>query len=99
VDGEPGRDGKPAKFGQMKPKSIMQSGIAGIASRHGYRVENVDLSLFNLKDDPGELHNIAAEHPEIVKRLRALAETTRKELGDALQGTKGAENRPLGMAP
>jgi arylsulfatase len=99
VDGEPGRDGKPAKFGQMKPKSIMQSGIAGIASRHGYRVENVDLSLFNLKDDPGELHNIAAEHPEIVKRLRALAETTRKELGDALQGTKGAENRPLGMSP
>lgn len=99
VDGEPGRDGKPAKFGQMKPKSITQSGIAGIASRHGYRVEDIGLSLFNLKEDPGESRNVAQEHPEIVERLTKLAETTRQELGDALQGVKGTENRPLGMAP
>ncbi len=99
VDGEPGRDGKPARFGQMKPKSITQSGVAGIASRHGYRVENIGLSLFNLKDDPGELHDVAMEHPEIVERLKKLAEPMRKELGDALLGVKGAENRPLGMAP
>jgi arylsulfatase A-like enzyme len=99
VDGEPGRDGKPAKFGQMKPKSITQSGIAGIASRHGYRVEDIGLSLFNLKEDPGESRNVAQEHPEIVERLKKLAETTRQELGDALQGVKGTENRPLGMAP
>jgi arylsulfatase A-like enzyme len=99
VDGEPGRDGKPAKFGQMKPKAITQSGIAGIASRHGYRVEKIELSLFNLKNDPGELHDVAWEHPEIVERLTKLAEPTRKELGDALMGIKGTENRPLGMAP
>lgn len=99
VDGEPGRDGKPAKFGQMKPKSITQSGIAGIASRHGYRVENIGLSLFNLKDDPGELHDVAKEHPEIVNRLKKLAEPARTELGDALTQVKGTENRPLGMAP
>jgi hypothetical protein len=38
VDGPtPGRDGKPSKLGEMKPKSITQSGIAGIASRHGYK--------------------------------------------------------------
>jgi len=99
VDGDPGRDGKPAKFGQMKPKSITQSGIAGIASRHGYRVENIGLSLFNLKDDPGESRDVAQEHPGIVERLQKLAETTRKELGDALQKVKGTENRPLGLAP
>jgi arylsulfatase len=99
VDGEPGHDGKPARFGQMKPKSITQSGIAGIASRHGYRVENISLSLFNLKDDPGETHDVAKENPEIVERLKKLAEPTRKELGDALQQIKGAENRPLGLAP
>jgi len=99
VDGEPGRDGKPAKFGQMKPKAITQSGIAGIASRHGYRVENTGLALFNLKDDPGEARDVAKEHPEIVERLRRLAEPVRKELGDSLQKIKGTENRPLGMAP
>jgi arylsulfatase A-like enzyme len=99
VDGPPGRDGKPSRFGEMKPKSITQSGIAGIASRHGYRVENIGLSLFNLKDDPGESRDVAKEHPEIVDRLKKLAEPTRKELGDALTQVKGTENRPLGMAP
>lgn len=99
VDGEPGRDGKPARFGQMKPKSITQSGVAGIASRHGYRVENIGLSLFNMKDDPGETHDVAQENPEIVEHLKKLAEPTRKELGDALQQIQGTENRPLGMAP
>ncbi len=99
VDGEPGRDGKPAKFGQMKPKSITQSGIAGIASRHGYRVENTGLALFNLKDDPSESLNVAGEHPDIVARLQELAMPVRRELGDGLQKVKGTENRPLGMAP
>ncbi len=99
VDGEPGRDGKPARFGQMKPKSITQSGIAGIASRHGYRVENIGLSLYNLNDDPGETHDVAKDHPEIVERLQKLADPTRKELGDTLLKVKGTENRPLGLAP
>ncbi len=99
VDGEPGRDGKPARFGQMKPKAITQSGIAGIASRHGYRVENIGLSLFNLKDDPGETKDLAQDHPGIVERLKKLAEPTRKELGDALLKVQGTENRPLGLAP
>ncbi|MHB1081621.1 MAG: sulfatase family protein [Prosthecobacter sp.] len=99
VDGEPGRDGKPARFGQMKPKAITQSGIAGIASRHGYRVENIGLSLYNLNNDPGETHDVSKEHPEIVARLQKLAEPTRKELGDTLLKVKGTENRPLGIAP
>ena len=83
----------------MKPKAITQSGIEGIASRHGYRVETIGLSLFNLKDDPGESRDMAKEHPELVKRLQKLAEPMRKELGDDLMKLKGAENRPLGMAP
>lgn len=98
VDGPPGRDGKPSRFGEMKPKSITQSGIAGIASRHGYRVEQTPLALFNLKDDPAEAHDVAQAHPEIVERLKKLAEPTRRELGDDLLKIKGAANRPLGMA-
>jgi hypothetical protein len=37
--------------------------------------------LFNLTDDVGETKNLAAEHPEIVARLRTVAESTKDDLG------------------
>jgi arylsulfatase A-like enzyme len=49
VAGTPGRDGKPANFENLKPKSIQQSGIHGIASRHGYKVRRIGLSLYDLE--------------------------------------------------
>jgi arylsulfatase/arylsulfatase A len=38
---------------------------------HGVRI---DRSLFDLEADPGETTDVAAAHPEVVKRLQALAE-------------------------
>jgi arylsulfatase A-like enzyme len=82
VAAEPGRGGKPSNWGNLKPKSIQESGIQGIASRHGYRVESLPLSLYNLQSDPGETHNCAAEYPDIVARLHAEVTKARAELGD-----------------
>jgi arylsulfatase len=92
-------DGKPAGWGQQKPQSITQSGVSGIASRHGYRVEQQPLALYNLRDDLGETNNVAAEQPEIVARLTALAERSRADLGDALTGRAGVHVRSAGRAP
>jgi len=39
-------------------------------------------TLYNLETDIGETTNVAAEHPEIVKELTALAESIREDLGD-----------------
>ena len=39
--------------------------------------EECGVSLFNLKTDPGEATDVAAEHPEIVSRLQA--EAARRE--------------------
>jgi arylsulfatase A-like enzyme len=97
VAAEPGRGGKPSNWGKLAPKSITQSGVEGIASRHGYRIERLELSLFNLNDDPGETRNLAAAHPEIVQRLSRATETIRRELGDSLQQTTGSEIRPAGL--
>ena len=72
------------------------SGLAGIASRHGYVVRHTELALYNLKDDPGERHNVAEQNPQIVARLQALAETARADLGDTLTGRKGTNLRPVG---
>ena len=38
--------------------------------------------LINLEDDPSEQHNLAAEHPEVVAKLLALAEEARDQIGD-----------------
>ncbi len=97
VDGEPGRGGKPANWENMKPKSITQSGIAGIASRHGYRVEQQALALYDLEADAGESKDVAAAHPDVVARLETLAVPMREALGDDLTGTKAREARPLGQ--
>ena len=96
VAAEPGYDGKPSNWGRLAPDSITRSGLEGIASRHGYRVDKIDVSLFNLREDPGESRNLAALHPEVVKRLQGLAVPIRTELGDALTGVKGNAIRPAG---
>ncbi|WP_414661941.1 sulfatase-like hydrolase/transferase [Horticoccus sp. 23ND18S-11] len=96
VAAEPGRGGKPSNWANMKPQSIENSGIRGIASRHGYRVETIDLALYNVKTDPGEHHDVAAAHPDIVARLQERVQAARADLGDALTKAKGAHVRPAG---
>lgn len=96
VDGPPGKAGKPANFANMKPNPIEQSGIRGIASRHGYRVEKLELSLFNLQADPSEQKNVTAEHPQIVAELQELAAEFRRDLGDSITQAKGNGLREAG---
>ena len=52
--------------------------------------------LFDLKNDIGEERNLAAQHPEIVARLSALADLAREELGD--YGQRGRGVRPTGFS-
>ena len=94
----PGTAGKPSNWANMRPLEIENSGIAGIASRHGYRVEQLPQSLFDLETDPGETSDVSAGHPAVVEELLALAETFRAELGDSLQKRDGRGNRPAGLA-
>jgi hypothetical protein len=46
--------------------------------------------LFDLNNDIGETTNVAAKHPEIVKRLMEQIENARLELGDCDRIGKGA---------
>ncbi len=93
VNGPPGSGGKPANYANMKPDSIEESGVRGIASRHGYRVEKFAQSLFDLDKDPGETADLAGAHPDIVGRLMKLAAEARIDLGDSLTGALGANLR------
>lgn len=96
---EPTRDdGKPAGYGKLKPLSITQSGIEGIASRHGYGVKKIGESLFDLDGDKGETNDVSGRHPDVVARMKKLADEMRAELGDGLRGVAGKENRRAGEA-
>ena len=96
INGETRTDGKPAGFGRLAPQSISNSGIEGIASRHGYVVRELPLSLYDLSTDISESKNVASDHPEIIEKLSALADRYRKTLGDSLHNKKGTQNRPVG---
>jgi arylsulfatase len=96
VAAAPGKGGKPSNYENMKPLSIEQSGIRGIASRHGYAVHRIELSLFHLGEDVGETKNVADAHPEIVRLLSVQAEKARKDLGDSLTNRTGSGVRAAG---
>ena len=92
----PGKNGKPANFANLKPESMQMSGLRGIASRHGYVVQKIEQSLFNLNDDVGETTDVAAEHPDVVERLLKLVEAARADLGDSLTKRTGRGVRASG---
>lgn len=55
--------------------------------------------LYDLKNDISETTNVIAQHPDVVKRLEALAEAARAELGDALTKRRGSGVRPADVLP
>jgi arylsulfatase A len=54
------------------------------------------LALFDLDAGPGETADVAEKHPEVVARLKALAEKMREELGDSAKKQEGKGVRPPG---
>jgi len=96
VAAEPGKNGKPSNFANLKPESMQLSGLRGIASRHGYKVAATGLALYNLKSDPGESTNLASANPDVVRKLQELAEHARADLGDTLTKRQGSGVRKVG---
>lgn len=54
-----------------------------------YSMREIGLALFDLRSDPGEQHDVASEHPDIVSRLKASAVQARELFGDRLLPTTG----------
>lgn len=70
-------------------------GRDGIPVKYG-QLEVTAPELYDLKSDRGETRNVAATHPDEVKRLLAFAEKCRAELGDSLTQRAGVGAREPG---
>ncbi len=71
-----------------------KGGTAGRPVRYVQR--KIGLALFDLDKDPGETTNVADKDPEVVKRLQALADRARADLGDSATKKEGSGVRPAG---
>jgi len=61
-----------------------------------YNKGKCGLELYDLKNDISETKDVAVRHPEIVKKLKVLAEKAREDLGDRLTNRNGKNVRPPG---
>ena len=62
-----------------------------------YEQARTKTALFDLDKDIGETTDVLTGHPEIVARLKRLADQARTELGDSARKLKGRGVRPAGQ--
>jgi arylsulfatase A len=74
------------------------SGKDGVPGKYRQvRVEKPE--LYDLSADVGETKDVAAEHPDMVKKLLGYAEAARQDLGDVLTVRTGTGIREPGHLP
>lgn len=61
-----------------------------------YAQKESGLELYDLRRDPGEEYNVIELHPDIVEKLKKIADQAREDLGDDLTGHPGKNRRPPG---
>ncbi|MBN1851503.1 MAG: sulfatase [Pirellulales bacterium] len=61
-----------------------------------YSQQEIGYALFDLEIDPGETTDLAEKYPDVVARLKHLADTIRSELSDSLTGVQGNGHREPG---
>ncbi len=90
--GQPGAAGQEQSYLAMHHGYVPWPGWRGVRTeRYLYaRVETEPWVLFDLKNDPFELHNLVKDNPRLVKELDALTKDMMKDTGDTWRGEKEA---------
>jgi hypothetical protein len=53
-------------------------------------------ALYDLENDPAEQKSVLADHPDVARRLQAMIEAAREDMGDARRKVTGKNVRPVG---
>jgi len=92
-----GRELQGIRSGNWKlhlPHDYVHPDPAGKGGKPGkYTTLKIASSLYDLTSDPGEKTDVAAQHPDVVQRLEAIAARARADLGDSATKTQGANVR------
>jgi len=72
-----------------------EGGKGGLPVAYEYNIID-KIELYDLSKDISETTDVAAENPEVVAKIKSLANSTRIELGDALTDDVGNGIRPIG---
>ena len=81
------------------PSPLTKCGISGIGSRHDSRVEQLELFLFHLPDDPSETNGVADKYPDLAAKLSVLVKPIRIQLGYTITKIQAEEMRESGYLP
>ena len=63
------------------------------------QLTNIEITkpeLYDLRRDPGERYNVISQYPEVARKLMAIADTMREDLGDNLTLKQGKNRRQPG---
>ena len=82
----------PHRYRTMNGQEPGKDGLPG-----EYRmIDMKEIELYDVIQDVSETKNVAAEHPEVVEKIKGLADGMRARLGDSLTEIVGSENRDPG---
>ena len=82
----------PQRYRTMNGQEPGKDGLPG-----EYRmIDMKEIELYDVIQDVSETKNVAAEHPEVVEKIKGLADGIRARLGDSLTEVVGSENRKPG---
>jgi arylsulfatase A-like enzyme len=80
----------------MNDLCAVRSGKYKLVMKETHKPHRKKPLLYNLDDDIAETKDVAAEHPEIVKNLLAIAQNARQDLGDDSRNIAGQNCRQPG---
>ncbi len=86
------------RFKLIFPHKYLAYGMAGNDGLPGEMVEREvrEMELYDMRRDAGERYNVLEQYPEVAKKLQAIADACREDLGDDLRGMSGTGRRKPG---
>ncbi|WP_027078129.1 sulfatase family protein [Maribacter antarcticus] len=83
----------PHRYRTMDGMELGKDGLPG-----DYRmIDMEEIELYDVQNDVSETNNVASKHPEIVAKIKLLANDMRSRLGDSLLELEGTETREAGQ--